>query len=107
LIVREKWWVQDFLQRREFFLTEEESEERFFLPLPESSLSSSNFALASLAAGTDPALLELAFATSRSFWLLMTTLGLAAAGLSEMMLSRSSMVSVNFLLPWRSRPDLP
>jgi hypothetical protein len=87
------------------FLREEEIEERFFLPLPESSLSSSNFALASLAAGTEPALLPPDLATSRSFWL-MTTLGLALAGLSATMLSRSSMVSVSFLLPWRSRPDL-
>lgn len=90
-----------------FLREEEDVEERFFLPLPESSLSSSNFALASRAAGTEPALLLLALATSLSFWLLMTTLGLAPAGLSATMLSRSSMLSVNFRLPWRSRPDLP
>jgi hypothetical protein len=95
----------NILQRRVCFLREEEIEERFFLPLPDSSLSSSNFALASLAAGTEPALLPPDLATSRSFWL-MTTLGLALAGLSATMLSRSSIVSVNFLLPWRSRPDL-
>jgi hypothetical protein len=91
-------------------LTEEESEERFFLPLPKSSLSSSSFALASLAAGTLPALLPPPplFAMSRSFWLLMTTFGLDWLGLSAPMLSRSSLtLSVSFRdLPWRSRPLL-
>jgi hypothetical protein len=86
-------------QRVVCFLREEEIEERFFLPLPESSLSSSNFALASRAAGTEPALLLPDLATSRSFWLLMTTLGLPLAGLSATMLSRSSRSLVAFLFP--------
>ena len=81
--------------------------ERAFLPLPRSSLSSSIFTLPSRAAGTDPARLLLDLATSLSFWLLMTTLGLGPPGLSAAILSRSSTLSVNFRFPWRSRPVFP